>query len=393
MGQLMLSSRSPEDKAWNYLRPLPAVAKFLYFEPQGSDTYECIVLDGLPSKVVSNSSNPPNSFRTSDLFSPHPTIPNAWKYLGRSDDRVTLMNGEKVLPLPFEHQIRQNEFIREALVFGIGKSIPGILVIPSEKASALSEYELYERVWRSVESANRRVEGFSQVSREMVKILPVGTDYPCTDKGTLIRAASYKKLADVIESVYERFENGAADDKGEKLVMGAAELESYLLQAFKTKLGFDELTSTTDFFDAGVDSLQAITLWGLLKREVDLGSATLGQNVVFEYPNVKFLAEHLHALRTGIEIRQDDELEVMAELVQKYSSFADHVPGPDQVDGQVVVSFRTPGLIPSYADFLLSATHGGHRLTRRTHPCSAPSTRQCQGDLLSSSRFFTIKGT
>jgi hypothetical protein len=65
---------------------------------------------------------------------------------------------------------------------------------------------------------------------------------------------------------------------------------------------------------------------------------------VFEYPNVKSLAEHLHALRTGIEVHQDDELEVMAELVQKYSSFADHVPGPDRVDGQVVVSFRTPGL-------------------------------------------------
>src|SRR4051794_8798126 len=109
MGQSMLSSRSSEDKAWNYLRPLPAVAKFLYFEPQGPDTYECVVLDGLPSKVVSNSSNPPNSFRTKDLFSPHPTIPNAWKYLGRSDDRVTLVNGEKVLPLPFEHQVRQNE--------------------------------------------------------------------------------------------------------------------------------------------------------------------------------------------------------------------------------------------------------------------------------------------
>lgn len=340
----MTSARSPEDKAWDYLRPLPAVAKFLDFQPRDPDAYECVVLDGLPSKVVSNSSDPPNSFHTSDLFKPHPNIPDAWKYLGRSDDRVTLVNGEKVLPLPFEHQVRQNEFIREALVFGIGKSIPGILVIPSEKALALPEEELFKLVWRSVESANRRVEGFSQVSREMVKILPVGTDYPSTDKGTLIRAASYRKFANIIDSVYEEFENGAEGRRSEKLVLNRAELESYLVGLFKTKFGIDTLTSTTDFFETGVDSLQAITVWGSLKREVDIGSATLGRNVVFEYPNVKALSEHLYALRTGMEPRQNDELEIMAELIQKYSSFGMHSPGLDQVHGQVVVSFRTPTL-------------------------------------------------
>ena len=337
----MTSARSPDDKAWNYLRPLPAVAEFLDFQPRSAGAYECVVLDGLPSKVVSNSSDPPNSFHTSDLFSPHPAIPTGWKYLGRSDDRVTLVNGEKVLPVPFEHQVRQNQFVREALVFGIGKSIPGILIIPSEKASAIPEDELFENIWRSVEAANRRVEGFSQVSREMAKILSVGADYPCTDKGTLIRAASYRKFADIIESVYERFEKGAEDREGQKLVMNTAELELYLLELFKTKLGLETLTKTTDFFDAGVDSLQAITLWGSLRREVDLGIATPSQNVVFEYPNVKSLAEYLYALRTGIELRHDDELEVMAELVQKYSSFVKHVPGPEQVGGQVVVSYRT----------------------------------------------------
>jgi thioester reductase-like protein len=340
MGQLMTSSRAPEDNAWNYLRPLPAVAKFLHMEPQAPGVYECVVLDGLPSKVVSNSSNPPNSFHTSDLFSPHPTIPNAWKYLGRSDDRVTLVNGEKVLPVPFEHQVRQNELVREAVVFGIDKAIPGILIIPSEKASELSENDLFENIWPSIAAANDRVEGFSQVSREMVKILPFGAEYPCTDKGTLIRAASYKKFAEVIETVYKTFEQGPVGDDATKLALSITELESYLLQVFATRFGLTTLSESTDFFDAGVDSLQAITLWGLLKRELDLGSATLGQNVVFEYPNIRSLATHLYTQRTGIEARQEDELQVMIELIEKYSSFKKHVPGPDHVDGQVVVSHR-----------------------------------------------------
>lgn len=335
----MLSYRPAGDKAWNYVRPLPAVASFLYMKPQGSNIYECVVLDGLPSKVTSNSSDPPNSFHTSDLFSPHPTIPNAWKFLGRSDDRVTLMNGEKVLPLPFEHQVRQNEFVREALVFGIGKAIPGILIVPSEKALTLSEEDMFENIWPSIESANSHGEGFSQICREMVKMLAVGSEYPCTDKGTIIRAASYRQFSEVIESVYAEFENGPQDSTRQKLVLDVSELESYLLDMLKLRFGHDALTNTTDFFDAGVDSLQAITLWGSLKRELDIGAAVLGRNVVFEYPNVKSLAAHLYALRTGLEVQTEDELETMVELIEKYSSFDKHIPGSDQVHHEVVVRY------------------------------------------------------
>src|SRR2546423_11282568 len=151
IGQLMTSARPLEDKAWNLPATTPCCGKVPSFPTHSPDAYECVVLEGLPAKFVSNSSDPPNSFHTSDLLSPHPPIPNVWKFLGRSDDHVTLMNGEKVLPLPFEHHVKQNKFIKEALVFGIGKSIPGILVFPNEEASTLPEGELSDIVWHSVE--------------------------------------------------------------------------------------------------------------------------------------------------------------------------------------------------------------------------------------------------
>ncbi len=352
----MLSSRPPEDKAWNYVRPISAVKDYLYFEPHGTDTYECVVLDGLPSKVVSNSSDPPNSFHTSDLFSPHSIIPNAWKFLGRSDDRVTLMNGEKVLPLPFEHHMRRNELVKEALVFGIGKAMPGILIVPSDNASGLSKGELFDMIWPSIQSANSRVEGFSQISKEMVEILAVGTDYPQTDKGTMIRAASYKRFAEIVESVYDRFETGSKGENVSKLALGTADLETYLLELFSTSLNLTALTKTTDFFDAGVDSLQAIRIWGSLIRDLDLGSGTLGRNVVFEYPNVEFLAKHIYALRTGAEARQDNEVEAMAELIQKYSKFAQHQPGAEASNGQIVVSDGGLLLYTARADLGLTSS-------------------------------------
>lgn len=84
-------------------------------KPVSDDLYELVVLDGYKSKVVSNSDDPPRSFHSNDLFSPHPIIPDAWKHIGRIDDRVTLVNGEKVLPLPIEGRIRSDRLVSEAV--------------------------------------------------------------------------------------------------------------------------------------------------------------------------------------------------------------------------------------------------------------------------------------
>jgi hypothetical protein len=110
-GQLMTSFRDTGDSGWNYMRPFPVTKPFIRMVPQGAKTFECVVLDGLPSKTTSNSDDPPNSYHTRDTFTPHSTMPDAWRYLGRLDDRITLVNGEKVLPIPYEHTIRQHDLV------------------------------------------------------------------------------------------------------------------------------------------------------------------------------------------------------------------------------------------------------------------------------------------
>ena len=88
---------------------------------------------------MTNSHDPPESFYSSDLFTKHESIPNAWKYLGRLDDRVTLIDGEKVLPLPIEGRIRQATLVKEAVVFGIERAIPGLLLFRAEAAKDISD--------------------------------------------------------------------------------------------------------------------------------------------------------------------------------------------------------------------------------------------------------------
>lgn len=116
-GQLMTSFRDfDEDKDWDYNRVSDVLRPYIDFEDQGNGTYEVIVKDGWRGKVSlggvgrallscvtdavalsqSMSNRPNNDYALSDLFIKHPTIDNRWKFVGRIDDTLVLINGEKV---------------------------------------------------------------------------------------------------------------------------------------------------------------------------------------------------------------------------------------------------------------------------------------------------------
>ncbi|KAI0600274.1 hypothetical protein F4775DRAFT_599390 [Biscogniauxia sp. FL1348] len=348
MGQLMTSFREKDDKAWNYMRPFPKVAPYLRFVPIGEGLYECVVLDGLPTKVMSNSDDPPNSYHTRDTFIPHPTMPNAWRYIGRLDDRVTLMNGEKVLPIPFEHRLRQHELVEEALIFGVGKAFPGLLIFPSEKSRGLSKEAILSELLPAINAGNEAAEKFGQISTEMVEILDQGTSYPRTDKGTIIRAAAYRAFEKVIEGVYVRFETHDDARDGARKVLSQSELVEYLLDLFTNTIGVKGLTEDSDFFDRGTDSLQAVAARAKIMREIDVGNTVLGNNVVFEHPSVRKLAAYLYSLRTGEGLLETDETGLMSDLISKYSDFPDFTPGNKEPDGEVVLLTGTTGSLGTH---------------------------------------------
>jgi len=154
----------------------------------GSSICGCVVLDRHRGKSISNSNDPPNSFYTSNLFIAHPTIPHAWKFIGRADDRVTL-NGEKILPLPIEGRIVQDPLIKEAVVFGADRPLPGLLLFraDTEEATNLSEKEFLDRVWPSIEDVNSKAEAFSQIGRNMIVGVAYDKKFPETDKSTMKR--------------------------------------------------------------------------------------------------------------------------------------------------------------------------------------------------------------
>ena len=158
----MTSERPREDKLWNWLRPGAAVKPYLRFEERSTGIYEAVVLDGWPSKVMSN--RPDGAYATKDLFLKHPDM-EAYKYYARLDDTIVLVNGEKVIPLALEGSVRQDPAVAEVLVFGAQKASIGMIVILTEAGAALSKDELIEQIWPRVEQAQIEMPAFGQLSK------------------------------------------------------------------------------------------------------------------------------------------------------------------------------------------------------------------------------------
>lgn len=318
--RLMTSVRPPGDTAWNYLRILPTVSEWVLMDEIAPGIHECVALDGLRSKSTINSDDPPNSFRTKDLFTPHPQNRNWWKFVSRLDDRLTLVNGEKVLPIPMEGRIRQESSVKEAIVFGDGKTLPGVLIVKSDQAAHVDDTDYLKEIWPAIADANSRAESFSRIPQELVVILPAAAEYARTDKGTFIRAQAYEKYRDEIEAAYSRFEDDG--NTGGSLILARPDLELYLLQKFEEQLGLSLPSTTTDFFAFGIDSLQCMKIWSIMRKELDLGGrqSELGQNILYETGNVAALARHLESLRSG-NYEADDQHTIMTDLISKYSKF------------------------------------------------------------------------
>jgi thioester reductase-like protein len=352
-GQIMTSFRPPGDDEWQYMRLHKPVADHTLMDEIAPGVFECVGLDGLPSKGPSNSkppyskTNPENSFRTADLFTRHPDPrkSNFYKYLSRLDDRITLVNGEKVLPIPIENRIREEALVREAAVFGFERSVPGALIFRSaEHGLEMTDEEYLQAVWPAVEAANMAAETFSRVPRDLVIVKGPEVMYPRTDKGTFIRAQLYQQFAEDIDPAYRRFESEG--NKADGLQLDIPQLEDWLLNKFRNDLRIPLPDASTDIFSAGVDSLQTTRIWRAIKKELDLGGQALGQNVVFEKGTVKALAQHLYSLRTGDTTESEDEIQIMRGLIDKYSYFTHHFPTgvPQPVKDVVIVTGATGNL-------------------------------------------------
>lgn len=344
-GQLMTSFRPKGDKAWNYVRVHDKLQPFARFEDRGGNLHELVILNGWPSKVATNRDD--GAYATKDLFEPHPNIEHAWKYSGRLDDTIVLVNGEKTIPVPMEMAIRQSPLVKDAVIFGTGKSTLGMMIIASDTGSQLDSPALIGQLWSTVELENKSAPAFAQLSREMIVVLPAGTVYPQTDKGTLIRQAFYKAFSEQIEAVYQCLEALNSGD----LVLSEEEMRMYLrkqINSFVPASDVAEISDDTDLFSLGVDSLQSSRLRSTILRDIQLNGNKLSQNIVFEQPSIAKLAGALVRTRDGMSTTEQSVESQMETMIAKYAVFPKHVPVDHASKDRIVVVTGATGSLGAH---------------------------------------------
>lgn len=144
-----------------------------------------------------------------------------------------------------------------------------------------------------------------------------------TDKGSMIRARIYKKFQNEIQDAYDKFSE--VHQKGPNL--GLEDLEVYLKATCHSVTRIQITDPATDFFNAGMDSLQAIQLRTQICKDLRLGGLNNGvsENIVFETGSISKLASLLLSLSHNLETKRTDELGTMKRMIEQYTQFPKQV--------------------------------------------------------------------
>ncbi|KAI1335159.1 acetyl-CoA synthetase-like protein [Xylariaceae sp. FL0016] len=358
--------REPGDDSWLYIRPYASLREHMFFKKLNEGVYESVYLKSHPAlmPVTSNSNDPPGSFHSRDLFTPHPTIEHAWKFVARDDDRITLLSGEKILPLAMEGAVREDALVRDALMVGLDRLQPGLLVFRSANAGDISDEEFVRTIWPKVETTNEIMDEFARITPDMILPIAADIEYPVTDKNNIIRAAAYARFEDLIESLYSKSAGLENAQSPQNLKLDLMALEQHVLHLVRDQVGIEVTDMNTDFFAAGVDSLRAAQIRRLLQQEIDLGGHKLTTNSVYDAGNAAQLARILLSMRTGESPDDGHTTEAngigeMDSLITEHARFSPRPQGkqPNPTKDTALITGATGALSAHILDQLLDDPH------------------------------------
>ncbi|KAI9830731.1 MAG: hypothetical protein M1819_005395 [Sarea resinae] len=331
------------DREWQYLRSHCLEA--LSFEPRDGGTFELVVNPGWPH--MSKVNRVDGSYATSDLFTPHPTLGNAWKYHGRGDCQITLATGKKFDPAPLEASLASCPFIEAAYIFGDGQLYPGALIFPSAETRGWRDRVLLDMIWVHVQNMNASGQAHTKLSKQMLVITLLG-DHPLerSSKGTVLRGQIARRFATQIRQAYA---DRQIEGPGPVEFICDEEVEDAVLKIVNDVIGGGGvLDRDTDLFSRGVDSVAAMQIRSSLREKLlSLSRSNLPLNVVYDCGTVtrlaRFIVDHRHDRETEVA----DEPARMIELVQKYSVFEtmnlSDIPG-----SQVVILTGATGALGAF---------------------------------------------
>lgn len=268
---------------------------------------------------------------------------------GRTDDLICLATGEKVRPTILEDRLRQHPGVKAVTTFGDNQFELGVIVESTELLETDQINEFKSEIWLAIEAANQDMDAHARISSPTaVLIVPPGA-LPKSDKGTVPRLEAAKKFANEIAGVYRDLE-GSAIAHPIDLYSPASSIRALIADRLEWRVPPGAWSDDRDFFELGMDSLQAARLRRILAASVKAtvsrttetgGRLALGEipdDFVYQNPSVEKLANAL--TRGPSDVNGTSTALLINELVDKYSSDHKH----RQWDHTVVLTGATGSL-------------------------------------------------
>jgi thioester reductase-like protein len=303
-----------------------------------------------------------DEYRTKDLYKLHPQQPNHWIYYGRADNIIVFSNGEKLNPITIERIVEGHPGVKGAVVVGSNKFQPALFIEPAtHPKSEEEEKEFLDDVWPHVVRANKETVAHGQIGREFLTLTNPAKPFPRAGKGTVQRAGAIKLYKSEIEELYERVGQVSSAEAPKIDVSSEDALVESIEKMFETHLGSPHLEPDTDFFAAGIDSMQVINASRLLRAGLEAAGhptdgTALATRVVYGNPTPRLLAKYLmETLIKGeskdAETQEIEQQNSMKHLYEQYTR--DMVTAkkgrPEAAnEDQVVVVTGTTGTLGSY---------------------------------------------
>ncbi|KAM0482540.1 hypothetical protein ACHAPX_003059 [Trichoderma viride] len=242
-------------------------------------------------------------YETKDLYSRHPTFPELYKYETRKDDLVVMATGEKFNPAAAEFQLAHHPSLAAVYIAGQGRFQTAALLNPAQDQSEVSDDEILEEVWPTIETINKTLPAFAQLHRNFIRI--VRTPFPRTPKGTVARYGIDKIYTKELEDIYKDSDNS---EPSTSLPVGTLQIDGSseetvrngireALQIVSPDLELELVKDDDNLLVHGFDSLQVTRLSRLLSSSF-ISSIQLNPGVIYANPSITQLA---HVLWTQLQ--------------------------------------------------------------------------------------------
>lgn len=258
-GFLLSSHRDyGKDKDWQFFRNRSP--ELLRFEPQqdGTGLSELVIQPHWPHMAKRNRQD--GSFATADLFAPHSSVKDVWKYHSRADSQLTLITGKKFDPAPLETAIAMSDLLRDVLIFGNGRQCPGALLFRSDSAKYFHAERLLNEVWPVVDRLNRGGQSHTRLSRDMLIVMDSESPpLEKSSKGTVLRPRAQERFGKEIQNAYRKGEDQFR--RAESTGIPEDEIPTAVVTIVNNVLRTKErIPQDADLFLMGVDSVACMAI-------------------------------------------------------------------------------------------------------------------------------------